>query len=410
MPNLCMTMPETVQSVIRPIGLDIMNQLKEITKIDTKVPIYYPDDIQKMRQAGTGLDDPSKIAKLTSQELIYLKVDADTDKDYLASTATSQVEQVPVFIDEALGVTLTPIYSKVNVTMNIEYQTTSRTAIERWREDMRLRISMLRDLNLHHITYHYGLPAPFLAALKTIHQYREQVEGYGDFFDEYLVGHCTPRLTLVSDISGKSSDLVISERQGRILGMYGFDAIPDKATKNSENSTWTVSFTYTFSFDCPIACALKYPVMIHNQLLPEQYVMAENMNTVDEGKPMSYSKSLNALHYFEMDYQSWNAANPREKIIIPSFDDYVEKNLPPSTVTIIQALCEMEKGTPNQFLNLDDLGPVMIDPDIYDFIIQSEYPYITKPYKSILILSLYEGGKLIDSNFVQLDNKVQLVS
>ena len=409
MPNVSMTMPETAQSIVRPICLDVMNQLKEITKIDKEVPVYYPDDIQKMRQAGTGLDDSSKVAKLASQNVVYLKVDHDFDKETLATTATSQVEQIPVFIDDALKVYLTPIYTKVNVTMNIDYQCTSKTEIERWRQDIRMRVSMLRDINLHKIHYHYNLPQPFLGVLKTIHDCRERVDGYGQLFDEYMVSHASARLTLVSDIAAKSSDLVVGEEQTQIVGLYGFEGFPDKATKN-DNSTWTVNFTYTFSFDCPIACNLRYPVMIHNQLLPQKYVWFENPQTEDLGKPKMQSKSLYALNSFRADFQSWQELHKRENIIIPSFDDYIERNTPPATSTIVRALCEMVPGTPNQFLNLGELGDIMIDPDIYDFIIKSEYPYITRPYKSILLLSLYEGDSLIDDKYTNLDNQGNFTS
>jgi hypothetical protein len=386
-----------------------MNQLKEITKIDPQVPVYYPDDIQKMRQSGTGIDDPSKVAKLASQTVIFLKVEQDHDRESLATTATSQVEQIPVFIDDALKVYLTPIYGNVNVTMNIEYQSNSKTEIERWRQDLRMRISMLRDMNVHKIHYHYNLPGPFLQVLKLIHQYREQVDGYGQMLDEYIVSNASPKLTLVSDIGAKTSDLVIAEEKYPIVGTYGFEGIPDKATKN-DNSTWSVNFSYTFMFDCPIGCNLRYPVMVHNQLLPEKYVRFENPATAEEGKAMSQSKSLYALNSFRADFQAWQELNKREKIIIPAFDDYVERNIPVSTVTIIRALCEMVPGTPNQFLNLNELGDVMIDPDIYDFIIKSEYPYITRPFRSILLLSLYEGDSLIDDKFTNLDTSGNFTS
>ena len=61
----------------------------------------------------------------------------------------------PIFKDTKLGVYLTPVYSKTNVTINFKYRTPSKTEAMRWRDDMRNKLSQMRDMKVDVVADYY---------------------------------------------------------------------------------------------------------------------------------------------------------------------------------------------------------------------------------------------------------------
>jgi hypothetical protein len=54
---------------------------------------------------------------------------------------------------------------------------------------------------------------------------------------------------------------------------------------------------------------MRYPIMVHNRLLPPEYVLYTLSNTNVDAAPQQYSRSLAALSHFEAINQGLNQAN-----------------------------------------------------------------------------------------------------
>lgn len=409
MPNVSVTLPETQQSVSRPIIYSIISDLEDITKISKDVRIIYPGDSGRIAQPSSTIDDTNdRSALLGSHRYVFIEVDEDYDKDIVGATAVAQLEYIPVFIDDALGVFIAPIYASSNVTINFKYRTNSKTEAERWRDDMRIKISQLRDINIHSVVYHYLVPKPFIELLETIYEYRERIAGYGNTIAEYIVEKSTDRLTLVGSVDGNHRELAISETQTRIIGRFDWDTLPDKPEKDTENGAWTIGFSYKFSYDKPVACNMRYPIIVHNRLLPAQYTVIDHQENNSDYNNMAYSVSLSALSYFEQQRQVSQYLNTDSLIKLPAHDDYIAKHRPPGTGDVFYALCEVDEVDRIALMNLNELGGLVINRDILDFIIQSEYPYLTKLYNSIIYVSLYRGEYPASDGTISCSNTLDI--
>ena len=408
MPVVEMTLPDVAQAVSRPVILAVVKQIQEITKIDKDIRIFYPGESQRMQQPGSTLNSTNRDALMTNNQILFIEAEEDYEVDALSATAVNYLEQNPVFNDFKLGISITPIYVATNVTINFRYRTQSKAEALRWRDDVRVRVSHMRDINLHNLTYHYLIPTPYLDLLMTIHELREATDGYGDTFAEYVISNASDRLTLIGDLSNKDVHLGISETQARVVGIFGFDGVPEKPERDDATGTWTITFSYKFTYERPAACNIRYPILIHNQLLPSEYTDFVNELEDPEKKNNEFTISLKALNYFENTTQFKARINPYPIVNIPDFDQFMPTAVPPGTSTVYYVLCTFDSATPKLLVDLNELGDMRMDDDIMKFIRDGEYRYITKSYRSILQLHLYRGDNLASDGAIECDTYGQV--
>jgi hypothetical protein len=377
--------------------------VQQITKIDDKTKIFYPGDSQRMQQPGSNIDDKNRDAQMQSNKILFIEVEEDYNLESLSSTAVNYIEHLPIFNDDVLHVTIRPIYVSTAITINFKFRTQSKAEALRWRDDIRVRVSSLRDINLHNLTYHYLLPRPFDALLREIYSLRETVAGYGDTYEEYIISNATDRLTAIGDLANKETRLAVSETQARVVGIFGFDGVPERPERDDTSGTWTINFSYKFTYERPAACSIRYPVIVHNQLLPEAYTdYVKDVNDPDN-RDNSFPLSLKALNYFEATTQYKRHLNPNPVINIPSFDQFSPDTIIPGSATAFYVLCTFDESVPNLLVNLKELGDIILDEDIMAFLLESEVPYITKTYRSILHLDMYHGGCLQSDGCITCD-------
>lgn len=404
MPNIKLPLTSISESVSRPIYMDMVQQVQKLTKIDESTKIFFPGEIRKMRTAGTSIDNhDERFAIFNSDRYTFIEVEDDFDPEALATTAMERDEHAPVFQDDKLGVSIKPVYVTTNVTINFTYRCPSKSEALRWRDEVRMRVSEMWDVHLHKVSYHYQLPTDIIILLQEIYAKREAVAPYGQSFEEYVRGYCTPRLTLVGDIAGSNAVLAIGETQTRIQGMFTWDAMPEKAQRDDNTGTWSVTFGYKFSFEKPMNIHARYPVMVHNQLLEPMFVEFTSEGQDFDKDLKSYSKSFHAMSAFEIGTIMGNRADKDYVIRIPDYDDYPLPQSPKGFGTVLTALTSLEDDK-KTLLNLNELGDTMIDPDIMEFIRLSEYPYICKDFSSILRLTLYRNS------FVTSDRTIDCTS
>ena len=409
MPIVDMTLTETEQSISRPIIIDVVNQLKNIFKINTDPRVIYTGDIKKNLQSGTSIDNNDHNALLATDRYLFISVDTDYEMDSLYSTAINKTEHLPVFLDSDLDVVIKPVYTNMTVNIDVNYRTHSKTEALRWRDDVRAKIANMRDIHLLDITYHYPIPNVFINLLEVIYNARNNVLGYGDTFKDYITKCSSTRLNLASDLVNKNNALVVSEKQCRIIGRFTSDTLPDKPEKE-ESSTWVIKFTYTFQYQKPIECSMRYPIIVHNQVLPRDYIAftnkAYNLKNIIESR----SVSLQAYKEFETDTILNKALDGLDHIPLPLYDDFV-LHLPfPGTKTIFVALCQFERPDTKTLINLNQLDPIMIDKYFLEFIKTSEGPFLGKMYQSIINVCLYEGNNQLGTIDLNCNNDLVISS
>lgn len=407
MPNVVIPLSSIAQSVSRPVYISMVQQVQKLSNIDPKTKIFFPGEIQSMRTHGSSIDDKDdRFAIFNTDRYTFIEVEDDFDEDNLASTAVEREEHIPIFVDSKLGVRVVPVYASSTVSINFTYRCPSKGECTRWRDEARVRISKLMDINLHKVSYHYQLPIDLIIILQEIHKKREAQYGYGDSFVSYMQSFADPRLTLTGNMVGENERLAIAETQGRIQGFFTWDALPEKAQRDDANGTWSISFTYRFNFDKPIEMYARYPVMVHNQLLDPDFIEFTDKAPDTSKDTKIFSKSFYALNAFESGTLMNSRRKPDELIRLPSYDDYVIPDVVRGTGSVFIALCDVVPTDKRTLLNLDDIGDYCIDEDILKFIRESEYQYLGRNYKSILNLSLYRNGYLTSNESLTCDSSL----
>lgn len=389
MPYLSMTIPETEQTISRPIIYDIINQVKTITGIED-ASVFFPGSARAMVQQGSSLNGESREANLGNREIVFIEVEETFNENGIGTMAITRPEFPPVFLDQSLGVFITPVYSQTDISINFKYRTRSKTEAIRWVNDAKMRIGALRDINLHDITYSFGIPQPYIDLLHTIWTQREAVDGYGETFEQYLKAYSTNRLTMVGDIVGSHTTLVVAETQTAVQGLFGWSGVPDKPERDDESMTHEVSFAYKFTYEKPIACAVKYPIMVHNQLLPKEYTVFKPTNKDFHEGNKRLSISNQALDFFSVTRALELRYDTTPPLAIPQHDEFIDYPVRQGTGTIMTVLTELDPTDRTLLFNLKELGDIALDSDVLDFVLGSETPYIGKFYKSIFQVELYQ--------------------
>lgn len=409
MPKLYLPVPEIEKSITRPVVLDIIRQVKDITGIPKDTKEVFLGDAKSGLQAGSTVNsDIMDNTMVAASKQIFMEVNETYNENYLGTMAIAQAEQLPIFLDNELGVVLKPIYSSRIFEITVRYRNPSKTQAKAWRDNIYMHVNHLRDVNLHVATYHYSIPRPFMVLLQEIHRLRENVEGYGEDFDTYFFTNSTTRNTEITTLTGDKTEFAVAEQQIRVQGMFNFTEAPEKEQMGGDTNMWISEFTYRVTMDIPTGVHIQYPVMVHNQLLDDKYIPQPAADDTKHDK--AFARSLKALSRFEVPTDVARAKPYANVVHIPECDDWLADNHPPGMYPVISALCEILPDNKKLLLNLSELGEYSIDEEILDYIKTVEYRYLTLPYKSIFHLSYYRNKFLSTDRNTYLDASLNFMT
>ncbi len=406
MPNILVEIPEVENAIARPVVTEIVRQLAQITGIDAKnLKILMPGDIEESYQKGSTLDKVNTLDNRTGLPFTnQLKVEVieDTFRESMILSRAKGIDNIPFYLDNNLLAQARPVKNPVEVTLNIDYRAESKAQAIAWKNRLESKLMNYGDINLHTATYHYMVPPLIVSLIKHIHTLRENVAPYGETFQEYLAGYVNSQATVITSQDGKGTDLAIAETQIRVQGLYDFEVRPEKGQAQDGGSAWITSFSYKFTYDKPIQVNMTYPVMVHNQLIDPKFIPIDNAPNLDNHRK-SFSLSGNVFHFFEATNEIHRFKNNIHKVVtIPKFDEFRPDVQVHDTGTLFTALLNVDPDQPKLLLNLKDIGDYQIDPDVLEYL-ESEWKWLTVPYKIPYHISLYKSTKLMEEKSITSD-------
>ena len=419
MPKLFLPVTDTLSNVVRPVAYSVIRDLFEVTGIPLNTFISYPGELEVMQQPGSDIEKMTQqngINTMPFDNRISIEVDEDYEADRILSTAVYRIEYPFIFADHDAEVGIRPIYSSTDTTINFKFRSANKVEATRWRDTIRTRVSMNWDQRIHKVDYSYFIPIEYLVLLKEIHRLIENVDGYGIDYDTYLRNKLAKKATIMSTMAGTQQAWSIVESQVQIIGSFDFDLVPEKGERDGEADAWTVSFSYKYKYDKPIACTMDYPIMIHNQLLPQEFrnnPLTDNVNKINYNE-VGFSFSSWLFHQFQKDTyaaKSW-ALNGWKGVSIPYYDEFVPNTVIPNTTRVFTALVniDLEPGNdPALLLNLKQLGNFNLHPSVITYL-EGEYKYLTKPGMSPFLITMYRGNELLDLDSLTLDENLNIYS
>lgn len=413
MPKVIVPLADTDETVVRPVILSVIDQMLKYTELTKEdVQIFYPGTENKTFQPNSSINTngtPNQL-KGAFYNQVSIEVDEQYEHDRILATAVFHPENLFIFRDDYLETSIRPVYASSEVSINIRFRSRDKNTAIRWRDQMRTRISRGRMTHLHTLDYSYFIPDTYMAILKQIHQMREAVAGYGQDFDTYFRETVTPKATLLSDLAGKNTAWTIAESQMRVVGYFDYDGAPEPGGREDGGETWTIAVTYKFKYDKPAGAVMFYPLMIHNQLMPQEFRPEKGpYEVIDQQR--AYAWSTKNLAHFEMGNRVKRYSD-NDGVCIPVFDEFIpsQAQLPSPTARIVTALVAIDPNNPRWLMNLaSNLDPYELDPEIVAFM-QGEAPYMTVMFNSIFNLALFENENICDPSYISADSSLNVTA
>lgn len=398
MPRILRAITATDVSVTRPVIFEVARAIMAATGIHPNTQIFYPGESEKVLQQGSEMnpDENAELNIMPFSERISIEVDELFEEDRMNSTAVHRQETIPIFLDDPLEIMIKPVYASTDYTINFRYRAVDKPGAERWRNEMRARVADERQVHDYSASYSYLIPTAFLAILEELHRMREAVAGYGEDYQTYFGKNSTKRITTIATQSGHSSALAVAETQSRVNGWFDFSGMPELGSKEDEGDTWTISFSFKFKFDKPIACVMHYPIILHNQIVDQKFRPSESRSDDDwRTKPVAFSSSTGFLNHFESG-RDVRKLQSNQGYGIPEFDEFIANAMPRSTLRVVTQLTQIDPANPKLLFNLlTDLEDLEFTPSMAEFL-KSESKYMTQPYRSIFQLTLFRNHDIVD--------------
>lgn len=399
MPALNMPINDVSSSVERPVIFDVLRQLMMLTGISEKTPIRFYGGDAMAQQFNSHIGKLNKgLNRWPHQENLSVEVDEDHSKDHLLGIAVKQNENPAVFFDPQLNVMITPVYSPTDVSIRVKFNAKDKNQAQRWRDEVRTRAAMGREINMHELNYSYALPTVFEALLMHVYALREAQAPYGQTLNQWWTACADPRFTRVTNQAGESPTVVMAEKQNRIQGIFDFESVPEKAEREKEPDMWSLSFTYKFRYDKPIEMVCRYPLLIHQQPIGAKFRQYNNAAPMrDLLKRLTHSGT--AFEQFG-DQAQLARVTANKGVTWPVIDDWLplQGTLPVGTLKIFTGMIALTPDDRRTLLDLRKLGDFSLIPEVLAFMAATEYPHMQNDGGSIFRLSLYEGHNVVESS------------
>lgn len=415
MPVVSLTLEDTNRTILANAYSKIVQDIVETIKIPCGTIVLLHKDIEvnltdnKPNATLQGVNLPATVASRRVQATIT----EDFNEDELTTTAVHQPSAYPIFQDRDIDVYIYPVYVKSDIVIEFTYISPSKTEAGRIRDDIRLRLSQTRNIDLHEIDYSILIPDVVEDFIADVYDLKSRLvpQSLEDYFRE----HATKRIYPLTDMAGvANAKLAVHEKQVRIVGVFDMNSMPEKLDHDNETNNYRVKFRYKLSMDIPRAIAMRYPVMICNRTLPAKYIEFIEQNKInskeEHKKELGYTSNLRALSHFEAHRQLENRIDINLPMNIPAFDEFNLRQGHKGYGIVVSFLTQVKETDQKGLFNLTDIDPYCLPDYLLEYIRTTERRYMTRPYGSFMYIALHQEGKHFDNGILEIDKDLNVSS
>ena len=404
MPNITLPIPETRESISRPVAMGIVKDILKRTGIpETSVLCYgYGEQLPLVNSTLTPEDQPNRVK---SDNRVVIEFEEEYVEWDINSVAVSEPEHNHVFKDETLGIYIKPVYTQVELTITIQYDAPNRTKASSWGKNLKRQISQGVIECFHRINYHYPLPNSMMNMLSEFHTLRENIAGLDEGVGVWLKNNFAPNMTIISNLAGRGSSFVIKENNLRVLGWYDFGMDVPRKTKEDLGGVYRYEVQYKVLYDRPDSLNFVYPLMIHQQTIPLNFIPRANQTLKDDQLLTNYNPTLSqrGLTGFEFNNQGAYPRFADKGLAVPHFDEWLPRYTPPDYFSMIRWLMSQSPDAPTELIELTNLGEHALSEATRNYI-RAMGKDILIPYRSVLYLQVYEDNDLLSADQVDIDD------
>lgn len=407
MPRFVMDIPETYQSVTRPVARSITDDLLDRLGVKQfNLNVVFTGPLNQSPTTGSTLQSQTANNNLMpADNRLTLELEENYSGDQTLTTAVQRPEHIPIFKDTSLGVYLRPVYQTIKNTIQLTYSASSRIEAENWLKAMRRRTNTGTVDHVHYVQYHYAIPNQLMNLLSHLHELRENESGYQESFAAWVKPRFTDRLTVIANQAGQNYSFAISETQVQVIGWYDFALEPPKP-ENQPAGHYEVKFSYTYQYDRPESMVANYPLIVHNQFISELY--REDIKPheiVDFKRHGPHSQSMFDLFRYGKDVAAPWLCEPG--IPIPMMDDWILPYKVPGYQCLVRILTQLNPEDKGDLVALTDLGEWQIYPVAIPYLKYKPYT-LTQAYDNIFNITVFRWDDLLDQSGIRVDENLNV--
>lgn len=355
MPTFIEEVPELDICVRRPVIAKVVEDLFRQTNIDVnKISIYQMGRTVAIPQIHSTLDESVNKERLSNETRVEIAMDEEITNVTIAPILYP--DNIAIFNDPALQVSLVPTVVPTRTTISVRFVCASRVEAQNWQSAIRRQVSQRQFNPIHTVQFYYPIPLNHMYVLSKIHQMREAQQGYGDSLGEWLKTHFVNRFSVITNSAGKGTQFVIREQQTNIIGYYEFGEEVEKVEKEGEAGSYATEFTYSFFYERPENVVIKFPTVIHNQIVPKEI---RDDRQIEEVYPDIYyhSNSGTAFHEFAYTQQTNLPYASFTGLAIPFFDEWYPKYRQKYYENMFRITCQIAPQDLRWIGNVNDIKP-----------------------------------------------------
>ena len=415
MPVVCIPLEETQRTVLfsslYSVVQDVMRQIN--IPYGTLIAMHKGLEINRTDNRVTSDIHPtSNLPSTVSQRRVIVNITEDYNEDALSTTAVSYADASPIFLDRSIDAKVFPVYVSSDITLELKLTTPSKTEAVKLRDELRIKLSQMRNIEHHSVDYDILIPALVEEFIADIHQLKSRL--HPSELGEYFRANCTKRMHLLTDTARvDNAQLAIRERLVRIVGTFDFNPMPDVIDENNDQNTYTLTIPYKFTMEVPRGMCIDYPTTVCNRPMPSKYlkwIEDEKIRTKEEySRNLTYSASMSALSHFEAHRQLDYRINNKRPINLPLWDQFAVRQGHAGYMTVATFLTAVDETDRKTLFNLRDIPHYHMDDTFLKCLQEKEWEYITHPYESLFYLGLYYPERYFDADILSL-SKDLLVS
>lgn len=408
MPMYGLPIEEIDESVKRPVVAGVIAEVLTMFGLSESLPMIFKGQAPQPAYLNSELNSRFLDTNNRFSGDSYLTIedyDEEENEKALLSTPVNYIDNRGIFLDEDLRIFLVPSYVSKRFTVRISLTGTEKQ-IERWRSNIK-RLTAQGVLNgIHSVKYHFPIPTACMSFLVAAHEMREKVAGLNEPLGAWFKRCFIPTMDVIRAADGSSPVFVIRQTQQPIQGWFDFGSGAPKKEKVDEMSRYSLNFTYTYYMDVPETITLITPLVIHNQLLPYQWIpKAPKMAALDFIKQQgTYSQeAFNHFRYAASANEYTYTTRPG--IPIPAFDDWIADAPNDGYSSIMRILVRIDESNKHRVMNLQGLGEWAISPLCARYM-KDVKDKLNKPYDSVINLMLYEGDQMMAMSKLRVDDEL----
>lgn len=401
------------ETVTRPIIIQVLRDIAKEIGCVTKPYLYIDDNsaIKKTRSPNKSKhssNSNSPIRKFSGKTKEYLKVTSMSDNvtpGYEIDTNISFPKTKPFFFDREINFQVKTIIQERKLDLSIEYSTLDKAYLHGVINILRTLPTYSECKFLHNLEYKLFMPGTVKRLLG--HIYKRKKNRWTDdemlTFRDYVYSIADDRLTefIPHKSSADGFKMGIREKLVEVLGVLNTDV--HNLTIESNEEGYSINLDYTIYYQIPIAIDVTYPLVVYNSLISKK-----EMNfTPRTGRTLSNNNTSDLIglrRYFKDPLASDYMGKINSYVKYPLRDDTMPNVHPDRLTRLVTNLFLVNDKDPREVMNIDEIQGAKFKYFVKQFILASEYKYVTKSCRSYLYFALYENDVLLNDK-LEMDEK-----